>query len=627
MVVILAAFLSACSTPQTPTPEEIELPPIPTPDVPPITDFDAAIERWENSNTSSYFAEVDERTQDQHWIIRLVVKDDLIRAAQRSDLSAEGEWSEPVSIPFDQAQAYTVDAVLQRTRNDALGLGEAQYNMKAAFHQTLGYPIAVLAEALPSYTDDGNLVLNRQHSYDLTMEISLLIEDIHGTGKDQIFSLTRSGGPEAWCDNLRIFSDGTSIYGNDCQQDFLQLEVPDSRMVMLDDLRSNFASLDDVRTENNTTRRLTIKGTGRGSPDADTLDRAWQIAAEFRELLSEPIGLGLVMGYTLQGEFFGFDVFNQIELPSQLSKSGPLRGASLSPNGTFLAFSDDEGLKTFDVRNRETSQLLSHPEDGYFRPRDWADSNSLLVSLIPTGESEPIQHGWLDRQDKTWHPLPTPEGVRGYGCDTGAAWSSEGVQLAFTGLDYGEACNTSPGLTTIDILSDTAQVILAPTVSSGQEDGSELIAGAHTPAWSPDDSWIAFGLDQDASEPVSFPTRLYRIHPDGTNLTPLTSNSLGNATHPVWAEDNSLYYGLSGAGAEVDGLYHYLPAENTHTLLIPGSGIHPLSISPDGEYLVYEQDNVLKIWQFRLLETIAEILGEEDSFPIFAGWTLVESNP
>jgi Tol biopolymer transport system component len=163
-------------------------------------------------------------------------------------------------------------------------------------------------------------------------------------------------------------------------------------------------------------------------------------------------------------------------------------------------------------------------------------------------------------------------------------------------------------------------------VSSGEGDESTLFAGAHTPAWSPDGTWIAFGLDQDATEPNSFPTRLYRVHPDGSNLTPLTSNTLGKATNPVWAEDNSLYYGLSGVGADVDGLYHYLPADNTHALLIPGSGIHPLSISPDGEYLVYEQDQILKIWQLRLLETIAEITGEEGSFPSFAGWIFIEGD-
>lgn len=625
VLVILTVLVAACSTPPTPT-EQVELPPIPTADVPPLSEIDAAIERWEKSNNSSYFSEVDERTQDEHWKIRLQVADNLIRAAQRVDMSPEGEWGEPISLPLEDAQAYTVDAILQRIREDALGLGQVQYNMKAVFNSADGHPLAVLAEALPSYTNEGNLVLNRQHNYELTMSIEPLIEDTLGIGKDQIYSMIRSGGPEAWCDNLRIFSDRSSIYSDDCRKDFLQMTVPESRMALLDELRSSFASFDDIRTDNGTSRRLRISGTGRGTPDAATIEQAWQFAGGLYDILAKPIGLGLLMSYTSQGEFFGFDLFNKSPLPSQLPKSGPIRGARLTTDGRILAFSDDMGLNLYDIDQPETTQLLPIPEDGYYLPREWSGSNQLLVTLVPGSESEPLQHGWLSLEEKIWLPMPTPAGVRGYGCDTGTSWSPEGDTLAITGLEYGTPCNTSPGLTVADVSSGTAQVLIAPTVSSGDQEGNMLIAGAHTPAWSPDGTWIAFGLDQDATEPMTFPTRLYRVHPDGSNLTPLTGNTIGTATHPVWAEDNTLYYGLSGAGADVDGLYHYLPTENTRTLLTPGSGIHPLSISPDGEFLVYEQDQSLKIWQIGLMETIAEIPGVEGAYPSFAGWVLLEGD-
>jgi Tol biopolymer transport system component len=119
-----------------------------------------------------------------------------------------------------------------------------------------------------------------------------------------------------------------------------------------------------------------------------------------------------------------------------------------------------------------------------------------------------------------------------------------------------------------------------------------------------------------------FPTRLYSVHPDGSNLTPLTNNTQGKATNPIWAEDGTLFYGQTGVSADLDGLYQYLPTENNHTLLIPGSEIHPLSISPDGEFLLFEQDHIFKIWQFRLQEVIAEISNEEDSQPTFVGWIL-----
>ncbi|MGB5846571.1 MAG: hypothetical protein WBG94_19170 [Anaerolineales bacterium] len=623
ILTILVFLLAACSSP-TPTPTEVELPTLPTPEVPPIEEVDSAIERWENSNTTDYFIEVDEKNQEEQWKIRLVIADNVIRAAQRLDLDADGNWGEPYSIPREEAQDYTVESLLMRVRKDVLGEGSALFNMVTAFNDTLGYLLLAHAEALPSYTETGNLELNRLNSYDIISGVKILLEDTYGVELQPIFTFIRSDGPEAWCDNLRIFPDGSSIYLDDCRNDFWQIPTPDSRLALLDELRTKFANLDETRTEDGQTQHLIIPGTGQGRPDADTIEEAWQLTGDLHELLSEPTGLGLVMSYVFDGNFFGFDVFNKVTMPSQLTRTSDLKGAVLTPDGELLAYSDDEGISIFTLQTQAKTQLISAPEDGTLLPRSWSNTGRLLVSHYPENQSEPIRHGWVSMEESTWHDLPIPEDMRGYGCDTGAAWSPEGDQLAITGLDYGEPCNSSPGLTIIDLSNNTAQVVADPVINSMAEDGSTLIAGAHTPAWSPDGSWIAFGLDQDPNEAANFPTRLYRAHPDGSNLTPLTNNSYGYATHPVWAQDGSLFYGLSGAGADLDGLYYYLPAENTHTLLLPAAGIHPLSISPDGEFLLYEQQQVLKIWRTHLQETIAEITGDEDRHPSFTGWIVVE---
>ena len=625
VALILIAFLAAACSSPTPT-AEIQLPSLPTPDVPPITEIEDAITSWENSNTTDYFIEADERNQVEQWMIRIVVAEGQIRSAQRLDYDAEGNLGEPYSISHEEAQAYTIESLFQRVREDALGEGLSLFNMIVAFDNSLGFPLYVHAEALPSYTDNGTLELNRQHSYDLTVQVKTLLEDSFGTDKQPIYTLIRSDGPDAWCHNLRIFPDGSSIYLDDCRNEVWQIPTPESRMALLNELRSSFASLDDLRIEDDQTERLIMMGTGAGTPNASTLEEAWQLSKELHEILSEPTGLGLVMPYTYDGDFFGFDVFNKITLPSQLVRKGELRGVVLTPDGDLLAFSDDDGLSVFDIQSQGSTLLLPTPEDGYYLPRSWSNSGRLLVFHMPESESEPIRHGWISLEDKTWHELPIPEGIRGYGCDTGAVWSPEGNALAITGLEYGEPCNTSPGLTIVDLPSNRAQVFIAPTINAIEGDDSTLIAGAHTPAWSPDGTWIAFGLDQDPTEVANFPTRLYRVHPDGSNLTPLTSNSQGYATHPVWAQDGSLYYGLSGAGADVDGLYQYLPSENTHVLLLPGSGSHPLSISPDGEFLLFEQEQVLKIWRVRLQEIVAEIAGEDDKHPSFAGWIFIERN-
>lgn len=614
-------MISACTQSATQTVEELS--PLPTPAVPPIAEIDAAIGRWKDSQTRRYFAEIEERRQEEHFKIRLVVVDDVIRAAQRLDYTATNGWSDPVSLPLSEVSDYTIETILKRIRTDALGLGDFPVNMQASFDKSLGFPIAVHAEALPAYNDQGKLVLNRAYSYDLTVQVKALLEDTYGAGKQLIYSHMRSGGDKAWCDNLRIFADGEAIYTDDCRNKFLQLPVPQSRLELLNQLRVEFASLDDLQMTGDASERLIILGSGQGSPNPAALETAWSFAEEVHPLLSETIGLGLTLAYLYNGEFIGFDVFNRKALPSRLTVSGELRAALLSLDGKWLAFSDADGLNLMDIDSQSVRQLLPPAAKGYYLPRAWSSEGILLVAHIPNTDAEPIELGWLSAKEAAWHPLPTPEGLTDYGCDTGLTWSPEGHQLAITGLGYGSPCNLAPGLTVIDMTNGTATRVVSPEIQSGVEGGGTIIAGAHSPAWSPDGSWIAFSLDQDASAPLTFPSRLYRVHPDGSNLTPLTNNSSGTAGYPVWAPDGSLYYSLSGAGAEQDGLYRYSPADNTHTLLIIGSGLKPVSVSPDGEFLLYEADNGFHIWQFRLGEDIAEIAGENDKRPVFAGWFLM----
>ena len=626
IVIILALTLiaTACSTP-TPIATEVQLPLLPTPDVPPIEEVDAAIEKWQSSDTTDYYFEVEEQTQTGPLTIRLVVEDNEIRVAQGLDYQADGSLGEPYSIPLDQAQEYTVDALLARIRTDVLGEGDSLFNMVTAFSNTLGYPLLVHAEALPTYSEAGTLELNRQYSYDLITNFKPLLEDSYATGTPPIFTLKRSNGPEAWCDTLHILPDGSSLYVDDCRDIFWQLPTPESRLLLLNELRANFSTLEDTQGDNGQTTQLSISGTGLGKPDAATLEEAWLISAELHNLLSSPTGLGLVMSYVYDGSYLGFDVFNKITMPAQLLQSGDLRGAILTPDGEILAYSDDDGVTAFTLKSQSAQELLPTPEDGDYVPRAWSNSDQLIVSKYLTGEQVLIQHGWVSVEENTWHELPLPEGVSGYGCDTGLSWSPNGEQLSITGLGYGEPCNRSPGLTIIDFSRNSAEVVVAPQIESLEQGGASITAGAHTPAWSPDGNWIAFGLDQNPDKAANFPTRLYRAHPDGSNLTPLTNNSHGYATHPVWAADGSLYYGLSAADAELDGLYHYSPTNNSHTLLLPGSEIHPLSISPDGEFLLFEQQGGLRIWRIQLEEIVAEITGEENKQPAFSGWIVVES--
>ncbi len=595
-------------------------PPLPTADVPAISEVDAAISRWKDSHTLRYFAEVQETREGKTFKVRVVVADGQIRAAQKVEREEDGQWGQPFTLPFQEAQAYTVDGILDRLRRDVLGVGPAPFNLRVVFDPGLGYPQVVRAEALPYYDQNGQLILDRRFSYELTMNVKALLEDTLGVGRQPIFTLIRSGGPSAWCDNLRIFPDRTSSYSDDCRQIYLDLNMPERRMKSLLDLAQSFALLDERRETANQVEHLVIQGSGDGSPSPAIVQEAWELAENFAESLSQPIGTGLTLIFIRNGELFGFDVYNEIIQPASLEARGKLHGAALSRDEKLLAFSDEEGLKIFDMEEGTITPLLKHPEHWYYVPRSWSPSSTLLVGQIPLDEQEIPLLGWVSMEDRRWHLLPMPGGSKGYGCDSGAAWSPQRDLLAVSGLGVGPACNIHPGLTIVDMQAGSSRNLITSTIATGMEGGGKIRAGAHTPAWSPDGQWIAFGLDQDATLPLVFPTRLYRVRFDGTGLTPLTTNADGVAAYPVWSSDGVLYYSLEGDVIRSDGIYVFQPKTNIHTLIVPGSGLQPLALSPDEKFLVYQQDHGLYLWDFFLQEGIEVVPKQEGQQVQFVGW-------
>jgi len=499
-----------------------------------------------------------------------------------------------------------------------VGKGPVPVGMSMVFDNSLGYPRVANAESILYCKEEGGVVLDRRYSYDLTMNVEGLLEDIFGVGSKPVFTLVRSGGPEAWCDSLRIFPDGSSIHTDECQQDVLSLDLSVHKMEELENLRASFGSMDDLREEDGQYQRLNITGTGEGTPDAPALENAWVFSEEAIDTLSAPVGLGLTLIYVQGGELKGFDVFNQVTQPADLITSGELYGAFLSEDGHFLAYSDEKGLWLLVPENGETDSLLAPPEQGYYLPRTWFDADHLLVANVRDANENVYQLGWTSVNDKTWHDLPLPAGTSSYGCDTGATWSPQGEQLAIGGLEYGPACNVNAGLTVVEIEAENAERVIDLTVNTG--DGSTITAGVHTPAWSPSGEWIAFGLDQDADETYIFPTRLYFVHPDGSQLTPITDNVQGTAAYPVWSPDGNLYYALSGVSASDAGIYIYDLDSNTHILLVAGADLRPMSVSPDGQFLVYGIENGLVLWGFGREENIPVASVEANAPAIFAGW-------
>jgi hypothetical protein len=617
----VALMVSACTSPATVTQSTTNKPIFPTPDVPSSSEIESATQRWENSGNDSYYLEVEEKTPADDFQIRLVVKDKQVRAAQILEKTADG-WSEPTSYPLDKAQNYTVDALLARLSRDAAGQGAAPLDMQVVFDPNMGLPQVVNAEALPSYSDSDTVKLNREHSYTLVAHIKPLIEETTNPGKEPIFTMTRSNGPEAWCSSLLIYPDASSQHSDDCRQSSLQLQVPDNLMEELTALRAKFDQLDETRGDADQTEHLVISGTGSNAPDPQTVQAAWQLADRLYELLSYPLGAGVIMMFTQNDELLGMDMQQQTIQPATLNHSGQLRGVSVNPDGQTIAFSDDKGLRALDISSGATTSMLAQPADsGYYVPQSWSSQGDLLVTLIPGSDAAAYTHGTINIDDRSLKDLPLPEGVTGYGCDTGMAWSPDGTQVTITGLGYGAPCNLNPGVTVIDLASGEAQKIVARSVLSGDSSGEELPAGARNPRWSPTGDWIAFSLDEDATSQLEFPSRLYVVHPDGRGLAPITANTRGQADYPVWAPNGFLYYGLSGTNTDANGIYRYDVSTGEAVLLIPGEDLQPISISPDGQFLAYSQQNGIHVYVFLTGQDLTQTIEPRDGVPAnFVGW-------
>ncbi|MCJ7658520.1 MAG: hypothetical protein MUO67_05180, partial [Anaerolineales bacterium] len=66
--------------------------------------------------------------------------------------------------------------------------------------------------------------------------------------------------------------------------------------------------------------------------------------------------------------------------------------------------------------------------------------------------------------------------------------------------------------------------------------------------------------------------------------------------------------------------YEYDLESNTHFLLITGEDLRPMSISPDGQFLVYGLENGLALWIFGRDEIIPVASGEARAPATFSGW-------
>ncbi len=595
---------------------------MPAPSVPNSLEVQAWLQTWKDSNLGNYYAQVQETTAAGTREIRIVVENGEVRAAQVFTEVSAGEFGEPAAMNVEEANFYTIDAVFDRIVQITAFEGPVLYNLDVVFDPTLGYPSLVTAQAAPSYNEEGELLLNREHNFSYAITADSLFEDIFGVGKDPILTLTRSGGPDAWCDKLRIYADNSSIYTDDCSRILLQLSPPLAKMDTLNALSASFGELEDVQEVQNGTQVLAVAGSGQGAPSAQTLEEVRALADELVELLSKPVGEGLTLLFSRGDAISGLDMTSLTGQPASLAISGTLYGALVSQDETKLYYADDAGLKSFDLATGNEKTLLGNEAGARYVPLAINAAGAMVIERVDATTGETLL-GWTSVARPAWNDLPLPEGVSGYGCITGISADSVSGRFAIAGLGYGDACNINPGLTIVDVDAGTAVKVAERLIGDGQ--GGQVVAGAYTPAWSPDGEWIAFGLDEDASSALNFPTRLCKVRPDGSGLGPISNNTSGVAAYPVWDQTMNVYYGLSGLSDELNGIYLYSASVGEHSMLLTGSDLKPSSLSPSEEFLTYTNaQGDLYAYIFSFAQVIPTATNLDGRPAVFIGWLSAE---
>jgi hypothetical protein len=594
----LLFLLAACSS-STPTP-----PPLPTPVVPDPAVVASAINLWESGDNQRYFLEVEESSDAGDFFYRIVIAEGEVRAAQRLQ-RVGGEWSAPEAFPLEAAEQYTVDAILERIRKDTLGEGPAPMDLFVVFDPISGYPTVIQAKALPSRNSAGQVVLNREYSYDMAVNLGVLIEDTIGLGRERLMTLNRSGGPAARCDTLRIFTDGTSVYSDDCRQILLQLSPPAGSFEDLQAFAGSVVALDEPREVEGETHWLVLNGTGSAEAAPETREAIWSLADELGNLLSKPIGAGVTLIFQQGNLLVGFDMRSMLAQPASLEAEIPLYGSLVNDSGNQIAFADSVGFHIYDNQTGDTSLLFVNRADEHFIPWGWTGSGQVIAARV-NAAGETTEVGWASIEESSWHPLTAPE--EGWGCAMGISASQVSPQFAISARTAA-GCQGAPALQVANLEADTITPILTG------DSGENLAGSAETPAWSPDGEWIAVVLDETA-DPGS---ALYLVRPDGTELTRVPASGSGPVKGVAWSSDSrTVFYGQSSG--EDAGIYAYDRQDDSHTLLIPGTDLQPLSVSPGTEFMVFRDLDGIDVWVFSFNQVFPVSRDREDSRPEVSGW-------
>jgi Tol biopolymer transport system component len=260
-----------------------------------------------------------------------------------------------------------------------------------------------------------------------------------------------------------------------------------------------------------------------------------------------------------------------------------------------VEFADKQGLKLFRTSEAQIILTVPHkqgdkepvdPSSATYAPFLWSPDDRWLLITIGRYEQEGL--GFLNTKNGEIVEITSSE-QRALTCGfSGATWSPDSSNIIFTS-DVGYACEWGQAFPGVNLASPASPRFTSLFTYTLEP---EVIAGAGNPTWRPNTDQIVFSQEvfPESNDPV-FPDptfQLYAIRSNGKGAHQLTSNSKGHVYSPTWdASGSRLFYSSRKADNMGDGVYVSRPDGTEPHRLVAGEGIVSISVSPDGNYLVF----------------------------------------